>query len=101
VHLIFLCCAVGHPNTLNYPGGAQFFDDARAIAQLSQEKWPEISEQRIRSALTRISRGSFLPPLLMFLFSCRFLPFFLYINLCSLADAVDWVSDLPAEIVGN
>ncbi|KAF8109177.1 hypothetical protein N665_0101s0008 [Sinapis alba] len=43
-----------HPKTLDYPEG--FFDSARAIACLSHSRWPDISEDRVRRALERISR---------------------------------------------
>ncbi|KAF8114204.1 hypothetical protein N665_0040s0059 [Sinapis alba] len=43
-----------HPKTLDYPEG--FFDSARAIACLSHSRWPDISEERVRRALERISR---------------------------------------------
>ncbi|KAF8094780.1 hypothetical protein N665_0353s0011 [Sinapis alba] len=38
---------------LDYPEG--FFDNARAVAALSHQCWQEISEERIRRALARIS----------------------------------------------
>ncbi|KAF8113588.1 hypothetical protein N665_0048s0048 [Sinapis alba] len=43
-----------HPKTLDYPEG--FFDSARAIACLSHSRWPDISKNRVRRALERISR---------------------------------------------
>ncbi|KAF8085593.1 hypothetical protein N665_0660s0002 [Sinapis alba] len=43
-----------HPKTLDYPEG--FFDNARAITCLSHSRWPDISEERVRRALERISR---------------------------------------------
>ncbi|KAF8088686.1 hypothetical protein N665_0532s0046 [Sinapis alba] len=45
-----------HPKTLDYPKG--FFDSARAIACLSHSRWPDISEDRVRRALERISRAT-------------------------------------------
>ncbi|KAF8113305.1 hypothetical protein N665_0052s0028 [Sinapis alba] len=43
-----------HPKTLDYPEG--FFDSARAIACLSHSRWPDMSEDRVRRALERISQ---------------------------------------------
>ncbi|KAF8114893.1 hypothetical protein N665_0032s0024 [Sinapis alba] len=45
---------VDHPKALDYPDG--FFDNTRVVAALSHQHWPDISEERIRKALARISR---------------------------------------------
>ncbi|KAF8086559.1 hypothetical protein N665_0621s0010 [Sinapis alba] len=47
---------VDHPKVLEYPDS--FFDNVRAVAALSHQRWPDISEERIRRQLARISRDS-------------------------------------------
>ncbi|CAN6898752.1 unnamed protein product [Brassica oleracea var. botrytis] len=51
----FSCCAVDHPNTLDFPVG--FFEDAHALAAHSHLRWLEISRERIRRALSRLEKA--------------------------------------------
>ncbi|KAF8109078.1 hypothetical protein N665_0103s0033 [Sinapis alba] len=45
---------VDHLKVLDYPDG--FFDNARAVAALNHQRWPDISEERIRRQLAHILR---------------------------------------------
>ncbi|XP_013605023.1 PREDICTED: uncharacterized protein LOC106312165 isoform X1 [Brassica oleracea var. oleracea] len=48
------CCAVDHPDTATYP--EEFIASARAVASLSQDRWENITVEKIRRLSDRISK---------------------------------------------
>ena len=52
-HLFILC--IRHPTSREYP--EEFLSSARAVARLDQERWRNISWERIRRCIDRISRS--------------------------------------------
>ena len=50
--------AVDHPTSREYP--EKFLSSARAVARLDQERWGNVSWERIRRCIDRISRSKFI-----------------------------------------
>ncbi|KAF8064702.1 hypothetical protein N665_1173s0004 [Sinapis alba] len=90
--VLWNCRSVDHPKVLDYPEG--FFDNAQAVAALSHQHWPDISEERIRRALARISKVFYY--YYSWVFSLiPFLADYLLLILSSCAD--DWATNLPCK----
>ena len=52
---LFYACAVDHPDTAAYP--KEFVAGARAVALLPQDRWENITVEKIRRLSDRISRS--------------------------------------------
>jgi len=67
--MVLRLTAVDHPDTATYP--ENFIASARAVASLAQVSWKDITFERIRRAVDRISKSkSFNVLCYIFLFSC-------------------------------
>ena len=83
--------AVDHPDTAAYL--EEFRENARAVALLAQESWDNITVERIRRVIDRISRSEFS------LISLSFLCYFIVLTCRSFAE--DWRSDLLSLVTGR
>lgn len=59
-----LCCAVDHPDTAAYP--EEFIASARAVASLSEDRWENITVEKIRRLFDRISKSKLTRTFLLF-----------------------------------
>lgn len=60
------CCAVDHPDTATYP--EEFIASARAVASLSQDRWENITVEKIRRLSDRISKSKLTRTFLLFFY---------------------------------
>ena len=83
--------AVDHPDTAAYP--EEFIENTRAVALLAQESWDNITVERIRRVIDRISQSEL--SLILLAFICYFI-----VLICR-SFAEDWRSDLLPLVTGR
>ena len=66
--MVLRLAAVDHPDTASYP--EDFIASARALASLTQVSWKDITVERIRRAVDRISKSKSFNAFYIFFFAC-------------------------------